>query len=150
MKWVFVAFCSSLAGCAVFTPRFERPNVTVSSIEMQGGNIMRQSFLVRFNVQNPNNRPLPVSGVHVELNMVGRRVASGVSNSPFVVPPHGEAPFDMNITSNLALALLALSQRGDKHSDSIDYEMTGAASIDLPFMHDLPFHQNGTLDLHGP
>ena len=36
----------------------------------------------------------------------------------------------------------------NQHADSIDYEVTGAASLDLPFLHDLPFHQTGSFPLH--
>jgi hypothetical protein len=31
----------------------------------------------------------------------------------------------------------------------VDYDLTGAASIDLPFFHDLPFHQTGSFPLRG-
>jgi LEA14-like dessication related protein len=129
------------AGCA---PKFERPNVTVTGIEMRGGNLLQQNFLVKFQVQNPNQRALPVSGLHAELSVSGERIASGVSNKSFVVPPMGQTEFDMTITANMALALLKLSNRA---GDSIDYQVTGAASLDLPFLHDLPFHQTGSLPL---
>ena len=129
------------AGC---TPKFERPNLSVTSIEMQGGNFLQQNFLVKFQVQNPNQRALPVSGLQAALDVAGERIASGVSNRSFVVPPLGQIEFDMTISANMALALLKLSNR---HGDSIDYEVTGAASLDLPFMHDLPFHQTGSLSL---
>ena len=129
------------AGCA---PKFERPNLSVTSIEMQGGNFLHQNFLVKFEVQNPNPRPLPVSSLHAELNVAGERVASGVSNRSFVVPPMGQMEFDMTITANMALALLKLA---NGQGDSIDYDITGAASLDLPFLHNLPFHQTGSLSL---
>jgi LEA14-like dessication related protein len=129
------------AGCA---PKFERPNLVVSGIEMRGGNLLQQNFLVKFQVQNPNQRALPVSGLHAELSVAGERVASGVSNHSFVVPPMGQSEFDMTITANMALALLKLANRP---GDSIDYQVTGAASLDLPFMHDLPFQQTGSLSL---
>lgn len=129
------------AGC---TPKFDRPNLSVTSIEMQGGNFLHQNFLVKFQVQNPNQRALPVSGLHAELDVGGERIASGVSNRSFVVPPMGQIEFDMTITANMALALLKLS---NQHGDSIDYEVTGAASLNLPFMHNLPFHQTGSLSL---
>ena len=134
-----------LAACAVAcTPRFERPVLTVVGIDMQGGNFLQQSFLVKFQVQNPNKRALPVSGLHADLNVAGQRIASGVSNQAFVVPPMGQSEFDMTITANMAMALLQLANR---HSDSIDYEVTGAANLDLPFLHDLPFHQTGSFSL---
>ncbi len=114
---------------------------------MQGGNFFQQKFLVKFQVQNPNSRALPVSGLHAELNVAGNRIASGVSNKAFVVPPMGESEFDMTITANMAVALLQLA---NQHADSIDYEVTGSANLDLPFMHDLPFHQTGAFALKAP
>ena len=131
----------ALAACA---PKFERPNLSVVGIEMQGGNFLQQNFLVKFQVQNPNDRALPVSGLHAELNVGGQRIASGVSNRAFVVPPMGQSEFDMTITANMAAAVLQLANR---HADSIDYEVTGAANLDLPFLHDLPFHQTGSFSL---
>jgi LEA14-like dessication related protein len=127
------------------TPKFERPDISVVGIDMQGGNFLHQNFLVKFQVQNPNDRPLPVSGLHAELNIGGQRIASGVSNRAFVVPAMGQSDFDMTITANMAAALLQLANR---HADSIDYEVTGAASLDLPFLHDLPFHQTGAFSLN--
>ena len=131
--------------CAACAPKFERPNLTVSGIQMQGGNFLQQNFLVKFQVQNPNDRALPVSGLHAELNVGGKRIASGVSNRAFVVPPMGQSEFDMTITANVAVALLQLANR---HSDSVDYEVTGAADLDLPFLHDLPFRQTGSFSLN--
>src|SRR6202044_1140782 len=125
-------------------PKFERPVLTVSSVELQSGNLFQQSFLVKFQVQNPNARELPVQGLHAELDVGGQRIASGVSNRAFVVPPLGQSEFDMTITANVAAALLQLAGR---HSDSVDYEVTGAASLNLPFLHDLPFHQTGSFSL---
>jgi LEA14-like dessication related protein len=129
------------AGCA---PKFERPDLTVTGVEMRGGNLLRQNFLVKFQVQNPNQRALPVKGLHAELSVGGERIASGVSNQSFVVPPMGQKDFDITVTANIALALLKLANQS---GDSIDYQVTGAADLDLPFMHDLPFHQSGSLSL---
>jgi len=136
---VLLLLCS--AGCA---PKFERPNLSVVGVQMQGGNFLQQSFLVRFQVQNPNDRALPVSGLHAELDVGGQRIASGISNQAFVVPPFGQSEFDMSISANMAMALMQLA---GQHSDSIDYELTGAANLDLPFLHEVPFHQAGSFSL---
>lgn len=138
------------AGCSLLTPKFERPTLTVASVEMVSGNLFQQNFLVTFDIQNPNDRALPVTSLHAELNVGGDRFASGVTNRAFVVPAHGATQFDMTITANMALALVKLGQKSGQHPDSIDYDMTGGASIDLPFMRDLPFHQSGSFPLRLP
>jgi LEA14-like dessication related protein len=144
---VSVVLCP--AACTLLTPKFTRPNVSVVSVEMRSGNLLQQNFAVKLNIQNPNDRALPVSGLHVELNVGGEQIASGVSDRAFVVPALGESEFDMTIKANMALALLKLANKMDQQSDSIDYDLTGAASIDLPFLRDLPFHQTGSFSLKG-
>ncbi len=140
-KQLLLALLLCVAAC---TPKFERPNITVASVEMQHGNLFQQEFQVKFHIQNPNDRALPVKGLHAELSIGGDRIASGVSNRAFVVPPMGETDFDMTITANMAMALLKLA---NQHTDSIDYEVTGAASLDLAFLNDLPFHKDGSFSL---
>jgi len=136
-----------LAACSLMAPKFNRPNVTVIGIELRGGNLLQQNFAVKLNIQNPNDRPLPVHGLHAELNVGGEQIASGISDRAVVIPAFGESEFDLTISANLALALLKLADRANQHADSIDYDLSGAASLDLPFLRNLPFHQTGTLKL---
>ena len=138
---------AAVSGCSLLAPKFTKPQLSVASIEMVGGNFLQQKFRVKLNIQNPNDRALPVTSLHVELNVAGERIASGVNTHAFVVPARGDTQFDMDITANMALALLKLAGRKDQRGDAIDYDMTGGASIDLPFLHDLPFHQNGAFAL---
>jgi len=144
-----LALALALAACSVLAPKFNRPNVSVVRIELRSGNLLQQNFAVKLNIQNPNDRTLPITGVHVELNVGGEQIASGVSDHALVVPAHGESDFDMTIKANVALALLKLADKMDQHSNSIDYDLTGAASLDLPFLRDLPFHQTGSFPLQG-
>jgi len=147
-KWLLLPlFAAWIAACSLVAPHFEKPILSVAGIEFAGGNLLQQNFLVKFNVQNPNDRALPVTGLHAELSVLGERVASGVSNRPFVVPAHGSSEFDMTISANLAMVLFKLKQSTDQHSDDIDYELTGAAGIDLPFLREVPFQQRGVFSL---
>jgi LEA14-like dessication related protein len=129
------------------TPRFERPTVSVAGIELVNGNLLQQHFRVKFNIQNPNDRALPVRGLHASLSVGGEQIAQGQNDRAFVVPAQGDIAFDMMITANMALAVLKFADKLDQHADSIDYDLSGAASIDLPFLRDLPFHQSGSFSL---
>jgi LEA14-like dessication related protein len=143
---VLLALLLCTAACA---PKFERPNLTVVGIEMRSGNFVQQNLRVKLNIQNPNDRALPVCGLHASLSVEGEPIAEGRNDRPFVVPAKGDADFDVVITANMALALLKLADKMDRHADSIAYDVNGAASIDLPFLRDLPFHQSGSLSLNG-
>jgi len=136
-----------LAACVLTGPKFMKPTVSVVSVELIRASLLQQSFLVKFNIQNPNDRELPVSGVHAELSVMGERIASGVSNRGFLVPALGSADFEMTITANMGLALLKLARSQDERANSIDYDMTGAASLDLPFLRAVPFHESGSIAL---
>ena len=142
------ALILALGACSLLAPKINRPNISVVGIEMRSGNLLSQNFAVKLHIQNPNYRDLPVSGLHVELRVGGDQIASGVSDHAFIVPAFGESDFDMTITANVALAFLKLSDKLNQNAEAIDYELTGAASIDLPFLRNLPFHQSGSFSLH--
>jgi LEA14-like dessication related protein len=142
-----LALAFSLGACSMFTPKFTKPNLSVVSIEMLHGNLLQQDFQVKFRIQNPNNRALPVKGLHAAITVGGEPFASGASQKSFVVPAFGDTEFDLMITANMALGLLKLANNLDKQSDSIAYDLTGIVTINLPFVGDVPFHQDGSFSL---
>jgi LEA14-like dessication related protein len=146
---LLIGWSLCLAACSLMAPKFERPTLSVTGIELVNGNLLQQHFRVKFNIQNPNDRALPVSGLHAALSVAGENIAQGQNERAFVVPARGDVEFDMMITANMALALLKLGHVMDQHADSIAYDVSGAASVDLPFLHDLPFHQTGSFSLKG-
>ena len=146
---LFIGWSLCLVACSLVTPQFERPTLSVAGIELLNGNLLQQNFRVKFNIHNPNDRALPVSGLHASLSVGGEHIAQGQNDRAFVVPARGDVDFDMMITANLGVALFKLVSKMDQHADSIDYDVSGAASIDLPFLRDLPFHQTGSFSLKG-
>ncbi|NNM61690.1 MAG: LEA type 2 family protein [Steroidobacteraceae bacterium] len=135
------------SACAVFTPRFERPDLAVVRIEMRSGNLFQQNFLVTLRIHNPNSRPLPVERVRAHLLFAGVELASGVTMRPFIVPARGDTSFDMMISANLAAGFTQFAQRLGAHRDSIPYELDGAVRLDLPLFRSLRFHDHGELPL---
>ena len=136
-----------LSACSLVRPHFEQPTVRVVAIELRGGNLLQQNFAVKLNVQNPNDRALPVRELTFALKVDGVDVASGLSEQAFVVPALGDTDFSMNISANLAFAVLKLAGKRQQQADSLAYELTGTARVDVPFMSQIGFHQNGLLPL---
>jgi LEA14-like dessication related protein len=146
-RLIGVMLALALSACALIHPHFEQPTVRVVGVELRGGNLLQQNFLVKLNVQNPNDRALPVRELTFALKVEGVDFASGLSEQAFSVPALGDADFDMNISTNLAFAVLKLADKRQQHADTLGYELSGTARIDVPFTRQIEFHQDGSLPL---
>ena len=144
---ISIAGAVLLSACSTFTPRFERPELSVVDVRLLGGNLFQQKFRVTFDIQNPNDRALPVDHVSANLVMAGEPVASGATSRTFVVPARGETRFDMIVVANMATSLVQLAQRLNGADGAVDYELDGVVRLDLPLFHSLPFHEKGSFSL---
>lgn len=78
-----------ITGCASLGLR-EPVSVVVVGIEPIPGEGMEARLALKLRVQNPNEQPLEFDGVHVELDLRGTRLASGVSDQRGSVGRFGE------------------------------------------------------------
>jgi len=137
----------ALGGCSFFVPKLETPKLSVVNVEMQKSDLWEQRMKVRMRVANPNDRPIPVKGLTVALEVQGQELAHGVSGAAFNVPALGEAEFDMNMTANMAGALLKLLGSGNQLKDEVDYRVKGKLSLAEGLMRSIPFEDSGTFRL---
>src|SRR5262245_52783424 len=135
-----------MSGCSLFAPKLEKPKLSVVGVELQKSDLWEQRMKVRMRVENPNDRPIPVKGLTVALDVQDQEIAHGVSGASFVVPALGEAEFDMNMTANMAGALLKLLA-GNQIADSIDYHIKGKLSLSSGLFRSIPFEDRGTVRL---
>jgi len=98
-------------------------------------------------VQNPNDRTLPVKGLYYTIEIEGEQFATGESAASFVVPARGEAEFDMNVTTNLAGALIKLLAQGPNVLTQVPYRLSGKVSLSEGLLRSIPFDQRGTFKL---
>jgi LEA14-like dessication related protein len=134
-----------LAAC-VFTTHLTPPTLSVAGVELQGSDLFAQHLKVRMHVDNPNDRELPIKGLVYTLEVEGQQLASGESAASFVVPARGAAEFDMNVTTNLAAALMQfLARGGDTHR--LSYRLTGRVSLSSGLMRSIPFDERGEFTL---
>lgn len=147
MRAGLAALCAAvlLSACAL-APKFQTPQLTVVGVQLQGSDLWSQHLKVRIRVDNPNDRELPVSSVEFTLEVEGQQLANGVSAASFVVPAHGQAEFDTNVSANLAGALLTLLARNGS-AQSVAYRMAGKVELSGGLLRSIPFEERGTVNL---
>jgi LEA14-like dessication related protein len=136
-----------LAGCAL-APKLEPPQLSIVGVQIVSGDLFAQRLKVRVHVQNPNDRALPVKGLEYTIEVEGEQFASGESAASFEVPALGEAEFDMNVTTNLASALLKVLARGPNGlGQEVSYRLSGKVSLSQGLLRSIPFEAHGTFKL---
>ena len=120
--------------------------VTVAGITPAQGEGMELRMLVQLRVQNPNDAPIDYSGVALQMNLQGKKFATGVSDTSGTIPRFGEALIAVPVTvSAFQMIQQALTMTQGQASGKISYEMKGKLqSSGLGTKH---FSTQGTLDL---
>ena len=103
----FPTLIAVLAACAT-AQKLEPPKVSIVGLKVVSAEVWVQHLKVRLLLHNPNDRDLPVTALEYTIEIAGQNVASGSYAESFVVPAHGDAEFDTNVTANLASAVLRL------------------------------------------
>ncbi|MCX7055253.1 MAG: LEA type 2 family protein [Proteobacteria bacterium] len=114
-----------LSACASM-PSHDPLQVSVAGIESIPGEGMELRLLVKLRVQNPNDTPIEFNGVSLNLDVMGRDFASGVSDQAGTVPSFGEAVVAVPVTVSLMrMARQVLGMLDGKPVDKVSYSMTG-------------------------
>lgn len=95
------------AGCAAIGP-MQAPRVAVVGLEPLAGEGFEMRFTVRLRVQNPNSRALAYDGLSLELDVNGRRLATGVTPAKGTIAPWSEAVLAVPVTVSAVAAVRQL------------------------------------------
>lgn len=148
-KTGFVLLALALCGCATTVEDvLKNPDVTLRSIELVGLGFNGQTFLLSFEVENPNPLPLPVRSVSYAIKLDGQRFATGVTAGEFSIPASGSGEFAISVDLNLlktAPQLLSIVRDGVRKD--IGYELDGRLEVDLPFAPAVSFRNAGSIRL---
>lgn len=132
-------------GCASLQGR-EPIEVIVAGVEPLRGEGLELRMLVKLRIQNPNDVPLDYNGVSVQMDVQGRRFATGVSDAAGSVPRFGEAIVKVPVSiSVLRIARQAVGIMTDEYRGKLAYEMTG--KLAGPTFYGVHFKSNGELRL---
>lgn len=143
---LLLVFFGLLSACAASGPIIKNPSVLLQGIQLQNVSLREQTFLLRFNVENPNAFPLPVSSVRYKVFLERMQFAGGETGGSFTVPANGSTEFDVSVELNLmssASSLSSLLRAGA--SRPLAYELQGSLGVNIPFTRPLTFSREGTI-----
>jgi LEA14-like dessication related protein len=113
------------AGCAGLQGR-EPIDVIMAGVEPLQGQGLEVRMLVKLRIQNPNDIPLDFNGVSLQMDVQGKRFATGVSDAVGSVPRFGEAIVDVPVSiSVFRIARQAIGVMTNEYRGKLAYEMTG-------------------------
>lgn len=93
-----------LGGCAVL-PSHDPPRVSVVGVEPLASEGLEIRLAVKLRIQNPNDTAIDYDGVALDLELNGKPLASGLSDSSGSVPRFGEAVLSVPVTISVLAAL---------------------------------------------
>ena len=132
-------------GCASLQGR-EPIQVIIAGVEPLQGEGLELRMLVKLRIQNPNDLPLDFNGVSVQIDVQGKRFATGVSGAGGTVPRFGETIVKVPVSiSVFRVVRQAIGVMTDEYRGKIAYEMTG--KLAGPAFNSLRFKSNGELTL---
>jgi LEA14-like dessication related protein len=103
--------------------------VTVADIASLPAEGLEFRMMVKLRVQNPNDAPIEYDGVYVQLDVLDKTFATGVSDERGSIRPFGESVIRVAVTvSTLRMAVYAFGMLDGKPIDRINYKLHGKLS----------------------
>lgn len=141
-----VALACLLGGCASTGSLVSAPDVSLSNVEVTNLAFSGQTFVLEFDVSNPNPFPLPVRSITYGVELDGYRFATGSTPASITVPAAGATDFAISVDLNLmrtAPQLLYIVRESLKRD--IPYELNGEFALDIPMAEPVRFRTNGAV-----
>ena len=134
-----------LGGCAILQ-HSEPIDVTMVGVDPLEGQGLELRMLVKLRVQNPNDSPLEFNGVSVQLDVQGKRFATGVSNAVGSVSRFGETIVSIPVSISMSsIARQAIGVLSNEYSGRLDYELSGRLAG--PMLGSVRYNSKGTFTL---
>lgn len=148
MKVLLGAVACLAAGCASTGITVEKPGVSLRSVEVAEIELDSQTFVLDFDVINPNPFPLPIRSISYGVELDGFRFASGETQGVFTVPANSDSEFRITVDLDLMRTApqLMFIVRDGVYRD-IPYALEGRFAIDVPFANPVSFRNEGSIRL---
>lgn len=137
-----------LAACATTEALVDRPTVTLKNVELESISFGSQTFLLDFDVRNPNAFPLPIRAIRYRVLFDDERFAGGEARGSFMVPANESGEFQISVdidVINSASTITSLLSGGIP--DYVHYRVEGSLTVDIPYARPLPFSSSGVINV---
>ena len=146
---VVLTLATALGACASLPENVvASPEVQLRDVQVIGLGFKSQTFLLSFDIHNPNPYPLPVNHISYGVRLDGQRFASGQTESNISVPAGGGAEFAISVELDLlttAPPLLSIVREGVRRD--IPYQLEGELGIDIPLTPPVSYRSDGSIRL---
>ena len=146
---LFALATAMLSGCASSLENLlKSPTVELTEVELVGLGFSSQTFLLSFDVANPNGFALPIKAVSYGVKLNGQSFASGETASAFSVPANGTSQFGISVDLDLlqtAPKLLTIVRQSVR--EDVAYELDGELALDIPLTPPVAFRNEGSIRL---
>lgn len=144
---VALLICSA---CANQGPVIRSPDVRLDAVRLQSISLGKQTFLLSFNVTNPNPFALPVKGLSYRVLLDDQTFASGQTAGRFDIPAKGDGAFSISVDLDLINSAAGLTSiLGSAAARPVPYALDGSLDIAIPFARPLTFRSDGTIMVRG-
>lgn len=144
-----VVFVLGLAGCATSPGNLVKsPGIELRDAQVMGLGFNGQTFLLSFDISNPNPFALPVSSISYGIKLDGYRFAGGETACEFSVPAGGDAQFAISVDLDLlqtAPQLLSIVRQSARKD--VTYELEGRLAVDIPMAPVVSYRNVGSIRL---
>ena len=137
-----------LSSCASLDNVVSVPTVSLRNVHVEDIGFDSQTFILSFDVRNPNPFPLPVKSINYGVKLDGHRFASGEAACSFTIAAGGDGEFAISVDVNLlqtAPELLFIVR--DATRREIPYSLEGQLGIDIPYTKPVKFQSSGLIRL---
>lgn len=137
-----------IAACASLEEIAAKPQVSLRNVQVENLEMNRQTFLLSFDVTNPNAFKLPVNSIRYTVTLNGHNFASGSAPCLLQIPAGSDS--EVAITVDLDLLRTApdlLFAARDVNSGELAYALEGELGFDLPAVRPARFQERGVIRL---
>lgn len=130
-----------VAGCTQLGAIKQKPEITLTNIELVELGLLEQRFNLKLRIQNPNDVALRINGMAFDVELNGVAFAKGLSDKTVTVPRMSETILELKVTSTLGTLWRQLNELHKSNRDKIDYQLSGR--LFLEGLGSVPFEQKG-------